>query len=77
MKHRRLQSVGLETSPVEGELPALGPLGLHEVSSDPPRRALFETLLATEHYLGYRSPVGDYAQLPIMRSCGEPLSFQS
>lgn len=59
MKHRRLECVGLKTSPVEGELSALGPLELHEVSNDPPGRALFETLLATEHYLGYRSPVGE------------------
>ena len=33
---------------------------LHEVSADPPRRAVLETLLAQDHYLGYRSPVGDW-----------------
>jgi hypothetical protein len=37
----------------------LGPLHLYEVSRDPVRRAVFETLLSTEHYLSYRSPVGE------------------
>src|SRR5207245_11235774 len=52
MKHRRLKCEAVDSSPLEGELPALGPLNLLEVSQDPHRRALFETLLATEHYLG-------------------------
>ena len=59
MKHRQLACVAVDASPVEGELATLGPLRLHEVSQDPERRAVFETLLATEHYLGYRSPVGE------------------
>jgi hypothetical protein len=59
MKHRRLECVAVDPSPVAGELGTLGPLYLHEVSRDPIRRAVFETLLATEHYLGYRSPVGE------------------
>lgn len=59
MKHRRLECVALERSAMESELKALGPLCLHEVSRDPIGRAVFETLLATEHYLGYRSPVGE------------------
>lgn len=59
MKHRQLQWVALERSPVAGDLESLGVLALHEVSRDPVRRAVFETLLATEHYLGYRSPVGE------------------
>ena len=59
MKHRRLERVPLDSSPVVGELSQLGGLQLYEVSRDPVRRALFETLLATEHYLGYRSPVGE------------------
>lgn len=59
MKHRQLEWVALDPSPVEAELGTLGPLHLHEVSQDPARRAVFETVLATEHYLGYRSPVGE------------------
>ena len=59
MKHRRLECVPLNSSPVEGDLGTLGLLHLHEVSRDPARRAVFESLLATEHYLGYRSPVGE------------------
>jgi Domain of unknown function (DUF4338) len=59
MKHRRLKCVPVDARPVEGELKWLGSLELHEVSPDPVRRAVFETLLAREHYLGYRSPVGE------------------
>jgi len=44
---------------VEGDLGTLSGLHLHEVSRDAVRRAVFETLLATEHYLGYRSPAGE------------------
>ena len=58
MKHRRLEFVPIDSRPVAGELGSLGPLYLHEVSRDSGRRAVFETLLATEHYLGYRSSVG-------------------
>lgn len=50
MKHRRLEGVTLNSSPLEGDLGTLGALGLHEVSRDRARRALFESLLATEHY---------------------------
>jgi Domain of unknown function (DUF4338) len=59
MKHRRLEWVSLNSGPVEGDLGTLGALQLHEVSRDPVRRAVFESLLATEHYLSYRSPVGE------------------
>jgi hypothetical protein len=58
MQHRQVPCVALERSPMEGDWESLGVLALHEVSRDPIRRAVFETLLATEHYLGYRSPVG-------------------
>jgi hypothetical protein len=59
MKHRRLACVALDRRPLQSELRALGPLHLYEVSRDTLRRAVFETLLATEHYLGYRSSVGE------------------
>jgi hypothetical protein len=59
MKHRRLECVQLDSRPLVGQLSQLGVLQLYEVSRDADRRAVFETLLATEHYLGYRSPVGE------------------
>lgn len=59
MKHRRLERVPLDSRPVAGDLKTLSPLHLYEVSRDLGRRAVFETLLATEHYLSYRSPVGE------------------
>lgn len=69
MKHRRLKCVPLDTRPVEAGLGTLGALQLHEVSRDPVRRAVFESLLATEHYLGYRSPVGENLKYLL---CAEP-----
>src|SRR5919201_5156782 len=59
MKHRRVECVAVDSNPVEGSLSALGPLELCEVSQSADQRAAFETLLATEHYLSYRSPVGE------------------
>jgi Domain of unknown function (DUF4338) len=74
MKHRRLKCVAVDSSPLEGELPVLGPLNLFEVSQDPHRRALFETLLATEHYLGYRSPVGENLKYLVCTATGRPVA---
>src|SRR5256885_11732974 len=73
MKHRRLECVALDCSPLEGELPVLGPLNLCEVSQDPHRRAVFETLLATEHYLGYRSPIGENLKYLVCTATGRPV----
>jgi hypothetical protein len=33
-----------------------------------PEEQLFGSLMETHHYLAYTQPVGDYAQMPIMRS---------
>jgi hypothetical protein len=74
MKHRRLECVALDTSPVAGRLETLGPLALHEVSRDPARRAVFETLLATEHYLGYRSPVGENLKYLLCTAQNRPVA---
>jgi hypothetical protein len=74
MKHRRLKCVALDSSPLEAQLPSLGPLNLFEVSQDPHRRALFETLLATEHYLGYRSPVGENLKYLLCTAAGRPVA---
>ena len=73
MKHRRLGCVPLNSGPVEGDLGTLGPLHLHEVSQHPVRRAVFETLLATEHYLGYRSPVGENLKYPLCTEQDRPV----
>jgi hypothetical protein len=74
MKHRRLQCVTLNSSPVEGDLRGLGSLHLHEVSRDPVRRVIFETLLATEHYLGYRSPVGENLKYLLVTEQDRPVA---
>jgi hypothetical protein len=74
MKHRQLELVVLDKSPVQATLQLLGPLCLHEVSADPDRRALLESLLATEHYLGYRSTVGENLKYLLCTQEGRPLA---
>ena len=74
MKHRRLAWVALERSPLVATLATLGPLQLHEVSADPQRRALFESLLAQEHYLGHRSPVGENLQYLLCAAGERPVA---
>jgi hypothetical protein len=74
MKHRRLECVALDASPVAGELSRVGELHLHEVSRDRARLAVFETLLATGHYLGYRSPVGENLKYLVCAGRGRPVA---
>jgi hypothetical protein len=74
MKPRRLECVRLDSGPVAGDLKTLGSLHLHEVSSDPVRRAVFETLLATEHHLSYRSPVGENLKYLLVTEQDRPVA---
>ena len=73
-KHRRVECVAVDSNPVEGSLSALGPLELCEVSQSADQRAAFETLLATEHYLSYRSPVGENLKYLLCTAGGRPLA---
>jgi hypothetical protein len=61
--------------PITESLAALQPLLLNEVSppSDLARRALFEGLLQTYHYLGHRSPVGENLQYLVEDRSGRAL----
>jgi hypothetical protein len=52
--------------PIHSTLAEVLPLQVVPVDN-PPQRQLFGRLLQQYHYLGYYRPVGDYAQLPIMR----------
>lgn len=74
MKHRRLVCVALDRSPVVATLQSLGALTLHEVGADATRRAVFETLLAQEHYLGYRSAVGENLKYLLCAAGDRPLA---
>jgi Domain of unknown function (DUF4338) len=74
MHHRQLVRVPLDRSPVHGALASLGELELHEVSADPVRRGVFETLLAEEHYLGYRSAVGENLKYLLSQGDGRPVA---
>ena len=74
MKHRQLECVAVDSDPVEGELGQLGALHLYEVSRDRLRRGVFESLLAREHYLGYRSPVGENLKYLLCTQQDRPLA---
>ena len=74
MRHRHLACVELDRSPVVAGLGELGNLELHEVSADARRRSLFETLLAQEHYLSYRSAVGENLKYLLCTQEGRPLA---
>ncbi|MFM8358135.1 MAG: hypothetical protein ACKOET_06220, partial [Verrucomicrobiota bacterium] len=71
-RHRRVVRVPLDRSLIQGGLATLGKLELHEVSADPVRRGLLETLLAEEHYLGYRSAVGENLKYLLCQPDGRP-----
>ncbi|MGH2356922.1 MAG: Druantia anti-phage system protein DruA [Candidatus Limnocylindria bacterium] len=49
----------IDTTPIEQPLAALGPLIVHQVRRTPDE-ALFNSLLAQYHYLGYQQPVGEH-----------------
>ena len=49
----------LDTTPIEMPLRRLGPLVFHQVRRTPDE-ALFNSLLAQYHYLGYQQPVGEH-----------------
>jgi len=74
MRHRKLVSVPLDRTPWSVDLRSLGPLELHEVSTDSVRKAVFETLLAEEHYLGYRSAVGENLKYLLCTQQGRPVA---
>ena len=49
----------IDTTPIAMLLRALGPLVIHQVRRTPDE-ALFNSLLAQYHYLGYQQPVGEH-----------------
>jgi len=52
---------------IEGPLASVQPVSLELVDSLSRRRQV-QRLLAAYHYRGFRGAVGDYAQMPVMRS---------
>ena len=56
--------------PIECSLARLGVLTVGEVSSQAAERAWVKAALVQFHYLGFGGAIGDYAQMPIMRSWG-------
>jgi hypothetical protein len=68
IRHRHVAAVlPLDTTPIQGTLASLQPLRIDLVRRQE-GETLFASLLSRYHYRGYSRPVGDYAQLPIMRN---------
>jgi hypothetical protein len=59
---------GVNPDPLDAELRDVQPLRIEVLGPRHPNFHQFERHLFRHHYLSYRGPVGDYAQLPIMRS---------
>ena len=74
MRHRKLVVVPLDRTPLSADLRTFGRLELHEVSNEPALKAVFETLLAQEHYLGYRSAVGENLKYLLCAPEGRPVA---
>ena len=51
--------IEVDSTPISAALSALQPLSLVRVDQDPSQRALFSSLLARYHYLGFRGAVGE------------------
>jgi len=57
-------------------LAQLGSLTVEEISTQPEPRAWARAALDRFHYLGFGGAVGDYAQMPIMRSWASSFRFK-
>ncbi len=57
--------VRVDTQPLQGTLAEIHPLELREVRRTPDE-ALFNSLLAQHHYLGYRQPVGEHLKYLVL-----------
>lgn len=57
-RHRQIQLVPHQTSPISAELQTLRPISLTVVEAGQ-HHLLFQTFLARYHYLGYSGPVGE------------------
>src|SRR6266852_8036616 len=55
----------IDTTPIARSLGALGPLVFHQVRRTPDE-ALFNSLLAQYHYLGYQQPVGEHLKFLVV-----------
>lgn len=74
MRQRQWRPVPHRREPIRGELAALRPLTVRELSQCPAERSLYEWLLHEHHYLSYTGTVGLNLQY-LVRDCqGRPLS---
>jgi len=64
--------VHVDTQPLQGTLAEIQPLELREVRRTPDE-ALFNSLLAQFHYLGYRQPVGEHLKYLVFAR-GRPIA---
>ena len=71
-KRRRPLLVSVDEAPLLATLPDLGPLEVCQVRRTP-EEALFNSLLAHHHYLGYSQPVGEHLKYLIYAQ-GRPVA---
>ena len=74
MQRRPGASTHREQGLIVGELPALGPLAVVEISRDAVGRAELAAALAKFHYLGYGGPVGQNVQYTVRTVQGRMLA---
>ena len=75
MRHKPMPALAalVVEPPVAADLQTLLPLAIAEVSRLPDRRAQFADLLHRQHYLSYRSPVGENLQYLVSDRQGRPV----
>ena len=71
-KRRRPLPVSVDETPVQVSLAELGPLEVLQVRRAP-EEALFNSLLAQHHYLGYSQPVGEHLKY-LVYAQGRPVA---
>ena len=74
MRRRQLRPVAHSCEPIAGDLAALRPLVVQEVSQRPEEQALYEWLLQEYHYLSYTGTVGLNLKYLVRDHRGRPLS---
>ena len=74
MAQRQIQTVLHDTSPIESSLKTLQPLTVVNVGPRSEHESLFNSLLASYHYLSYTSSVGENMKYLILDNQDRPLA---
>jgi len=74
MRHRQVRAADHTREAIQGDLAALRPLAVRELSQWPAERPLYEWLLHEYHYLSYTGAVGLNLKYLVRDGQGRPLS---